>query len=401
MVTRNQIKENLKLQTGLHLYKSGQSKYWYVRILIPRTKKFLRKSTAQTNRIDATKVAYELFQDFMTQPTKYTKIDAPNSFKFYAEKLIEKQRREVKTGAKSARFLSDDLKIINREDDGLLIYFRDYPIDEITTSAMRQYFDLLDDNRDKPLASSTKNKHGVILSKTFKMAAEFDAIKEIPLIPNFSVTDNPRVTFEESEYKEFLSSIKKCIKKGDVVRGHKITDEFYYFVCIIVHSYLRPTDREAFALKHKDISANDDGTINLRVTKGKTGFRQSFSTESGSDFYNHLRKINSDYARPNNFLFLPKMENRTHANRTFQRMFNYVLETHNLKLDKDGQPRTTYSLRHYALQTRLNKSGGKVNIYDLARNAGTSVNQLERFYLKRMKVSQKQRENLNRFASTE
>ena len=160
MVTRNQIKENLKLQTGLHLYKSGQSKYWYVRILIPRTKRFLRKSTAQTNRIDATKVAYELFQDFMTQPTKYTKIDAPNSFKFYAEKLIEKQRREVKTGAKSARFLSDDLKIINREDDGLLIYFRDYPIDEITTSAMRQYFDLLDDNRDKPLASSTKNKHG-------------------------------------------------------------------------------------------------------------------------------------------------------------------------------------------------------------------------------------------------
>ena len=92
MVTRNQIKENLKLQTGLHLYKSGQSKFWYVRILIPRTKKFLRKSTAQTNRIDATKVAYELFQDFMTQPTKYTKIDAPNSFKFYAEKLIEKQR---------------------------------------------------------------------------------------------------------------------------------------------------------------------------------------------------------------------------------------------------------------------------------------------------------------------
>jgi hypothetical protein len=65
-----------------------------------------------------------------------------NSFKFYAEKLIEKQRREVRTGAESVRFLSDDLKIIKREDDGLLTNFRDYPIDEITTSAMRQYFDL-------------------------------------------------------------------------------------------------------------------------------------------------------------------------------------------------------------------------------------------------------------------
>ena len=98
---------------------------------------------------------------------------------------------------------------------------------------------------------------------------------------------------------------------------------------------------------------------------------------------------------------LTKMENRNHVTRTFQRMFNYVLDTHGFKLDLDGQSRTTYSLFHYELQTRLNKSGGKVNIYDLARNAGTSVNQLERFYLKRMKVSKKQRENLNRFDSTD
>ena len=196
-------------------------------------------------------------------------------------------------------------------------------------------------------------------------------------------------------------SIKKSIKSGDVVRGHKVTEEFYYFVLIIVHSYLRPTDREAFALQHKDISPNDDGTINLRVVKGKTGFRQSFSTELGLEFYNNLKRTNSDNTQPNGYLFLPKMKNRTHANRTFQRIFNYVLETHDLKLDQDGQPRTTYSLRHYALQTRLNKSGGKVNIYDLARNAGTSVNQLERFYLNRMKVSKSQRENLNRYDSTE
>ena len=50
-------------------------------------------------------------------------------------------------------------------------------------------------------------------------------------------------------------------------------------------------------------------------------------------------------------------------------MFNYVLDTHGLKLDQDGQPRTTYSLRHYALQTRL-PFVREVNIYDLARNAG-------------------------------
>ena len=294
-MSRNRVQETVKLQRGLHLYKTGQSKYWYVRILIPRTEKFIRKSTKETNRIDAGKVAYELFQDFMTKPSKYSKVAAPNSFKVYVEKLIDKQRRDVETGAKSPRYLKDDLKIINREDDGILTYFGDYPVDDIATSSMRDYFNLLDDNRESPLAASTKNKHGVILSKIFKVAAEYDAIKQIPVIPIFSVKDNPRVTFEENEYKEFLSAIRKCIKSGEIVRGHAISDEFYYFVCIIVHSYLRPTDREAFALTHKDITPNDDGTINLRVTKGKTGFRHSFSTELGLDFYNHLKRINCGY----------------------------------------------------------------------------------------------------------
>ena len=46
------------------------------------------------------------------------------------------------------------------------------------------------------------------------------------------------------------------------------------------------------------------------------------------------------------------------------------------------------------IQTRIRKSQGKVNIYFLARNAGTSVEQLERFYLKHMELSDTLIENL-------
>ena len=48
---------------------------------------------------------------------------------------------------------------------------------------------------------------------------------------------------------------------------------------------------------------------------------------------------------------------------------------------------TPYALRHYSLQTRLLKSKGKVNIFNLAKNAGTSVEQLERFYLKNLEMN--------------
>ena len=49
-----------------------------------------------------------------------------------------------------------------------------------------------------------------------------------------------------------------------------------------------------------------------------------------------------------------------------------------------GAPHTAYSLRHSAIcMRRLVLSHGQVNIYSLVKNAGTSVNQIERFYAKR------------------
>jgi hypothetical protein len=46
---------------------------------------------------------------------------------------------------------------------------------------------------------------------------------------------------------------------------------------------------------------------------------------------------------------------------------------------------------------RLVLSHGRVNIYSLAKNAGTSVNQIERFYAKRLPISRELMENLQSF----
>ena len=187
--------------------------------------------------------------------------------------------------------------------------------------------------------------------------------------------------------------------KGDVIRGNRLTDEFYYFTLFIVHSYLRPIKTEAFGLKHHDIEIKDNPPHIQLDVDGKTGRRLSASTEYGVEFYQKLKKCNSECNSPNDYIFLPKMKNRETAARIGQRFFNHVVEQENLKFDKDGNPRSFYSLRHYALQTRLRKSGGAINIYEFAKNAGTSVNQLERFYLKFMERSPAQIKNLQTFAS--
>jgi hypothetical protein len=49
---------------------------------------------------------------------------------------------------------------------------------------------------------------------------------------------------------------------------------------------------------------------------------------------------------------------------------------------------------------RLTLSKGKVNIYSLAKNAGTSVDQIERFYARNLPLSAELVRNLQSFGSS-
>jgi hypothetical protein len=62
-----------------------------------------------------------------------------------------------------------------------------------------------------------------------------------------------------------------------------------------------------------------------------------------------------------------------------------------------GKSHTLYSLRHTAICMRIIKSHGKVNIFNLAKNAGTSVDQIERFYAKFLPLSKEMALNLQSF----
>jgi hypothetical protein len=60
-----------------------------------------------------------------------------------------------------------------------------------------------------------------------------------------------------------------------------------------------------------------------------------------------------------------------------------------------GKNHTIYSLRHLIL------SQGQVNIFNLAKNAGTSVNQIERFYARNLPLSKEIAINLQSFGGDE
>ena len=385
------------VRRGVSLYKVEASPYWYARIWNSSVGKYIVRSTKETSRLVAAEVAEELYSD-LKQKKFLDEVPRTKTFIYFAEKLIKQQRR-LAGKTRSSAFASDDEKLLKRNGDGIIDYFYKRDITLIRTSDITEYFNVLDDNRTKPLSASSKNKHNIIIKKVLRLAYDDGVLQTIPPSPKIERKDNPRVSFSEEQYSSFLKGISSAIKRKDTVRGNVISDEFYYFVLLLVHSYLRPTRTEAFGLKHHDIEIKDNPPHIQLDVDGKTGKRLSASTEYGVEFYQKLKACNPDYNSPEDYIFLPKIKNRETATRIGQRFFNHVVEQENLKFDKNGNPRSFYSLRHYALQTRLRKSGGATNIYEFAKNAGTSVNQLERFYLKFMERSPAQIKNLQTFAS--
>mgnify|MGYP006442823283 CR=1 FL=1 len=118
---------------------------------------------------------------------------------------------------------------------------------------------------------------------------------------------------------------------------------------------------------------------------GKTGFRIAASMPEATKFFN--RQVENENLRSNDYLWFPNITNRNYALRKFSLQFNKELEYSGLKHTNDGQTRSSYSLRHFALTFRLNSSAGKVNVFLLAKNAGTSVQMLEQYYIKYLKPS--------------
>jgi hypothetical protein len=67
---------------------------------------------------------------------------------------------------------------------------------------------------------------------------------------------------------------------------------------------------------------------------------------------------------------------------THTKLFNQLLRKAKLKKERDGKPRTAYSLRHTYICLRLMEGA---DIYQVAKNCGTSVEMIEKHYAAHIK----------------
>jgi site-specific recombinase XerC len=389
----------VRIFRGLSIYKVRGSRYWYLRLWDSEAKKYVVKGTGEVSMIEARAAAIDFarsrLQAEIQVPIEFT-------FKHFAIKCLAKGSRLAAEGERHIGTVKSIGWALQNADWGLLRWFGRKDVRKLTTRDFNAYMENLSQRRPG-LSSSSR---GTILSafrNVMKVAMEDGAIDAVPATPRTKQVDNPRPFFrffplvpeKEDALRRLLDEAKAMAEEKVIIRGVPVTDELHDLIAFLLQSFVRPLGSELYCIRHNDVTVSDDPPgLTLVIRDGKTGHRVSVTMPEAVETYQRARQ-RYPWAKGEDYLFLPQYRNRTTGAQIIQRQFRALLARTALQRDvHTGKPHTIYSLRHTAICKRLVDSGGKVNIFTLAKNAGTSVDQIERFYARHLPLSKELWANL-------
>lgn len=405
MKSRNALTEKIvKIRRGLAIYKVGASPYWQCRMRVASKGGYLCRSTQETARIEARKAAEELYDSVLLRHV-IPEVRKELTFDYFADRLIKKQYELAKRGIRSLKLAQGDEWLINNQSAGLLKYFGGRDITQLRTKDVNAYLEFVKETRAEPFAFTTYSNRISCLRKVLKVARDEGVIDTMPDTPRPPKKDNPRpffrfaplVSAKEDEYQKVLATAKQMALEKVQVRWIPVTLELYDLILFLMHTFVRPTVSELYSLRHRDVTvATNPKRLILTIRQGKTGHRVTNTLEAAVSVYKRCRE-RYPASSPDDYVFLPHYPNRNTARNIIGRQFQALLKRANIQRSNHAVLHSLYSIRHTALCMRLIKSKGEVNIYNLAKSAGTSTEQLERFYLRNLPLSAELARNLQTF----
>ena len=384
---------------GVSVFTTKRHPYWLARVWDPDLRKHVVRSTKTVSMPVARKEALRFAREYLTAVRP-----VPKEYRFTAFSLEMLRRETIRTqkGERSKGSLKAMRWCIEKPKWGLVDQFGQKDVREITTADFVKYMDFLE--IEKPhWTPSTKNLVMATFRNCLKVARDMGFILTVPDTPRRKEKDNPRPFFkfspivskEDDELQRLLRAARNMALNNTIVRWLPVTDELADILEFITLSFVRPITSELYALRHKDIViATNPKRLILTIQRGKTGFRMANTMAEAVDIYERQKQRYPSH-QPNDFIFYPEYENRITAGKNVQRQFKELMKLAGIAKDQaTGKSHTIYSLRHTAICQRIICSEGKVNIFNLAKNAGTSVEQIERFYARHLPLTAEMARNL-------
>ncbi len=362
----------------LKLYQIPASKFWQARAYMGG--RIVKKSTKTQSKSEAIKAAKDFYNKLLLKQSQNLPLTEGSSFEQVVLKLMKEDQARAERKEVSERLVSDEKYIFEND---IIPFFRKTSLKDVTYSRINDYVAHLKTRGKKPVGSNTIKNHFVFLRKAMKHAFKLGLLDKMPMFPKIKAKDNPREWFTKEQYDLLKKTIAEEIKKGTVVRYHKITDELRFLTTFMVNSWLRPSDIKNLQNKHIEIVKQKGGTqfLRIRPPTSKTVNTPVVTMAAAVGVYEDITEYNKKlgFANADDFVFYPRLKNRDFALQTMRRQFDHCLVIANLK-HSAGVPRTLYSLRHTAAMLALTL-GDSIDLLTLARNMRSSVSMLERFYV--------------------
>ena len=187
-----------------------------------------------------------------------------------------------------------------------------------------------------------------------------------------------RAWFSPEEYRQLYEATRRRARHPKSPRYKWESEQLHDFVLFMSNTGLRPD--EAWRLQFRDVEVVEDeatGETILEIeVRGKRGVGYCKSMSGAVRPFERLKARARDGHAPGpKDLLFPKHH---------RDLFKTILQEEDLQHDRDGQPRTTYSLRHTYICLRLMEGA---DIYQIAKNCRTSVEMIEKYYASHIKTN--------------
>ncbi len=289
-----------------------------------------------------------------------------------------------------------------RTNGHLVPFFGSMVLPEITAGTINEYrIHRLEESkalRGKPPAHNTMHQEIVTLRQIFKTALRHGWIEHLPDMSapyRASAKISHRGWFSPEEYKQLYEATRKRAQHPKQPRFRWEAEQLHDYVLFSANTGLRPD--EAMRLQFRDVKIVDDegsGQTILEIeVRGKRGIGFCKSTVGAVRPFERLKARlrpeggpgragsrkdsleSGEWQKPRaTELLFPKWS---------RDLFNAILEEEKLRVDRDGRPRTAYSLRHTYICLRLLEGA---DIYQIAKNCRTSVEMIEKYYAAHLKT---------------
>ncbi len=278
----------------------------------------------------------------------------------------------------------------------LIPFFGKMGLSEITAGTVQDYrvHRIGTSTTCKAPARSTLHDEVGTLRQVLKTAIRHKWLNHLPdLSPPYKTQGKimHRPWFSPAEYKQLYEATRQNAKEPKNPYFRREAEQLHDFVLFMGNTGLRPD--EAKQLQHRDVTIVEDPESRQRIleieVRGKRGIGWCKSMPGAVKPYERLRerlkaiRVKGEGKDVEAVAKLPEPTDLLFPG-NYLKMFNNLLEVQYLKLDRDGKPRTAYSLRHTYMCLRLMEGA---DVYAIAKNCRTSVEMIEKFYAAHIKTT--------------